>query len=185
MRTERARAPTGDPPQHREPRWHRGVRPFVPSRRAVRRSASFVDILSLLSIATPADTSTLLRALERVHRSALQPRLAEIGINHGADLALAEIASAEGLTHTELAERLRVRPPSVTKILRTLERDGLIFRLSDPDDARVSRIHLTAEGRRIRPALRRAWREAESEALRMLSAAEDDRLRALLARALG
>ncbi|MEO7197176.1 MAG: MarR family transcriptional regulator, partial [Solirubrobacterales bacterium] len=94
------------------------------------------------------------------------------------------IGVSDGLTHAELAERLRVRPPSVTKMLRTLERDQLIYRLTDPDDARVSRIHLTAEGRRLRPALRRVGREAESEVLGSLSADERTRLRALLAKTL-
>ncbi|MBA2522042.1 MAG: MarR family transcriptional regulator [Solirubrobacterales bacterium] len=130
-------------------------------------------------------TTELVRALERVHRAALQPRLALLGVHPGADLALAEIAAADGLTHAELAERLRVRPPSVTKVLRTLERDGLVFRLVDPDDARVSHVHLTREGRKLRPALRRAWQEADTEVLAPLSADERGRLRALLAKTLG
>ncbi len=129
-------------------------------------------------------TTQLLYAVQRAHRAALEPRLNALGLHPGADLALVELGPG-GITHAELAERLRVRPPSVTKVIGTLERDGLVERLVDPDDARVSRIHPTAEGRRLRRPLRRAWRDAEREALATLSPRELTELRRLLAKSLG
>jgi len=129
-------------------------------------------------------TTHLLAGVHRAHRAALAPRLAELGLHPGADLALAELGDRGGITHAELASRLRVKPPSVTKILRTLERDELVYRLVDADDARVSRIHLTPRGRQLRPALQRAWREAEREAFAALSSGEREGLRTLLIKTL-
>jgi MarR family transcriptional regulator, organic hydroperoxide resistance regulator len=131
------------------------------------------------------DSATyMLIALRREHRAAIGPRLAELGLHSGSELAMAELWRSEGLTHGELAGRLRVRPPSVTKILRTLERDGLVERRHDAEDGRVLRIHLTARGRDLRGPVERAWRDADRETLGGLSADEAASLRRLLSRSL-
>jgi len=48
---------------------------------------------------------------------------------------------------TELAEAEAVAQPTITTLVGRLERDGLVERRSDPDDARAVRVHLTADGR--------------------------------------
>jgi DNA-binding MarR family transcriptional regulator len=51
----------------------------------------------------------------------------------------------------DLAERLRVKPSVASRASAALETEGLVERISDPDDARACRIHLTEAGRaRIR-----------------------------------
>jgi DNA-binding MarR family transcriptional regulator len=59
-----------------------------------------------------------------------------------------------------IARRRGLRRQSAAESVAALERDGLVTRRPDPDDARAPLVHLTAEGRetleRIRP-LRRAW----------------------------
>jgi DNA-binding MarR family transcriptional regulator len=129
------------------------------------------------------ETTYLLTALQRAHRARLEPRLATLRLHPGADLALAEISRHEGLAQGELARRLWVRPPSITKVVRGLERRGLVERMTDPDDARVSRVYPTPEGRRVSRAVERAWRAAERDTLAALSGADVTALRELLARA--
>ena len=111
-------------------------------------------------------------------------RLAELRLRPGADLVLATISRDEGLTQTELARRLGVSRPNVTKVLRTLERGRLVERLGDPHDGRISHVHLTPAGAQARRAVERAWRSAERETLAELSDAEAATLRELLAKAL-
>jgi DNA-binding MarR family transcriptional regulator len=130
-------------------------------------------------------TSHLLIALVRAHRGALGPRLTELGLHPGAELALAELWRHPGITHSELADRLGVSRPTVTKLVRTLENGGYAERLGDPDDGRVSRLEPTRAGRRVRPALEQAWRDAERVTLAALTAAEAKALHRLLSRALG
>jgi DNA-binding MarR family transcriptional regulator len=43
----------------------------------------------------------------------------------------------------ELAAAEQVRPPTISRLVRELERDGLVRRTSDPADARVQRLHAT------------------------------------------
>ena len=48
---------------------------------------------------------------------------------------------------TELAESEGIAQPTVTTLVGRLERDGLVQRAPDPDDARAVRVHLTDAGR--------------------------------------
>ncbi|HMK62286.1 MAG TPA: MarR family transcriptional regulator [Acidimicrobiales bacterium] len=66
----------------------------------------------------------------------------------GAALVYKLYTEGENMRLTELAERLAIDPPAVTRKVQQLERDGLLLRSVDPVDARALRIKLTREGRR-------------------------------------
>ena len=53
--------------------------------------------------------------------------------------------SPEGLTQSELARRLGVRPPTVSAAVSQLQAAGVIERRPDPGDARAYRIHLAGD----------------------------------------
>jgi DNA-binding MarR family transcriptional regulator len=55
----------------------------------------------------------------------------------------------DSLRITDLAARLGIDPPAVTRKAQQLERLGLVSRARDTDDARASRLRLTPEGRRV------------------------------------
>ena len=68
----------------------------------------------------------------------------------------------------ELADAERVRPPSMTRTVACLVEDGLVERLADPADGRVTRIRPTAEGTALVLDVRRsrdAWLVARLEEL--------------------
>jgi DNA-binding MarR family transcriptional regulator len=54
-----------------------------------------------------------------------------------------------GITATQLAERMRVRKPTVTAVLQALEDRGLVTRTRDASDARVRGIRSTVTARGI------------------------------------
>ena len=54
-----------------------------------------------------------------------------------------------GITAGNLAERLSVRPPTVTEMVDRLVRQELVERRADPDDRRVVRNFLSATGERV------------------------------------
>ncbi|MEA2506728.1 MAG: hypothetical protein QOH48_1346 [Actinomycetota bacterium] len=62
--------------------------------------------------------------------------------------ALSTLERLGPLTLTELAQLERVQPPSITKVVGRLEEEGLVKREGDAKDRRVSRITLTAKGKR-------------------------------------
>lgn len=79
----------------------------------------------------------------------------------GGPISLGDLAAAE-----------QVRPPTMTRIVRALEVDGLVTREVDPEDRRVSRLRATPEGVRLLEE-GRARRVADLESrLRSLAAEE-------------
>lgn len=67
---------------------------------------------------------------------------------------LLQLLEAErGLTPAQLAERAGATPPSMTGVLRSLEREGLVRRRAMSNDRRSQCILLTAAGRRKVEAL--------------------------------
>jgi DNA-binding MarR family transcriptional regulator len=63
--------------------------------------------------------------------------------------ALSVLVFGGPCTLGELAAAERVRPPTMTSIVRGLEQDGLVRREADPSDGRVTRVRVTAKGERI------------------------------------
>ena len=57
----------------------------------------------------------------------------------------------DGLRIGELGRRARLAKQTMTTMVRLLERDGLVALQPDPEDARATRVYLTARARRFRP----------------------------------
>jgi DNA-binding MarR family transcriptional regulator len=49
----------------------------------------------------------------------------------------------------EMAAAEQVRPPTMSTLVGDMERSGLVRRSSDPRDARIVRLEMTAKGRRV------------------------------------
>jgi DNA-binding MarR family transcriptional regulator len=72
------------------------------------------------------------------------------------------LVEPESLRLCDLAERLGIDSPAVTRKVQQLEHLGLVARSPDPQDGRASRLLLTEEGRRSIERLlgaRRVWLE--------------------------
>lgn len=73
----------------------------------------------------------------------LRADLASMGLTVASFRLIGELMyEPEGLRQSELARRLRVRPPTVSTAVTRLEQDGLVRRLPDPDDPRAWRVCL-------------------------------------------
>lgn len=68
---------------------------------------------------------------------------------------LAVLNASNGRSIGELALRMVIEPPALSRIITQMERDGLVSRKIADNDNRVVRVYLTSEGRRtfkkIRP----------------------------------
>ena len=118
----------------------------------------------------------------RAHRGNVGGMLAEFGLHVGQDMVLIELWQADGLRGGELACRLGVEPPTVTKMLRRLENFGLVERHPDPADARSFRVYLTREGRDLEGPVSRCFEQAEEKTLAGLEPSERRELSRLLAK---
>lgn len=91
--------------------------------------------------------------------------------------ALATIRAQGPITLGDLAERERVAPPSITRMVSRLEEAGYVERSADPSDGRVCRVAVTAAAEAMISEARQ--RKAEWLVQRMEGLADADR-RALL-----
>jgi len=70
---------------------------------------------------------------------------------------------------TALAAPNGVSQPAMTQLVGRLERDGLVVRLVDPDDARATLVDITGAGRALRAELHEAQNDHLAELLETLS----------------
>ncbi len=76
--------------------------------------------------------------------------LRDVGLSAGARHVLAALEGHAGpLTPTEIADRMIQTPASVTSLLDTLARRGLVVREQDPSDRRQVLVSLTSEARGV------------------------------------
>lgn len=115
-------------------------------------------------------------------RAAAAEELGRVGLHPGQEFLLAALWEAEGAAVGELAARVGVEPPTVTKMVRRLAAAGLVERRPDPDDARLTRVYLTERGRSLRDAVAAAWQQLERRTTGSLDAQERRQLCALLER---
>jgi MarR family transcriptional regulator, organic hydroperoxide resistance regulator len=127
-------------------------------------------------------TSFVLAKVCKAHRAYVDSLLAEHGLHVGQEMVLLELWQEDGLRARELAVRLGVEPPTVTKMLRRLEGCGYVERSQDPADARSFRIYLTQKGRGLEEPVARCWAQTEQTALAELSVGDRRTFRKLLIR---
>ena len=83
-------------------------------------------------------------------RSLLDERLRALGQSSARMEALAAIFNSPSRSaQVDIAKRLRIEGPTMTRMLDTLEKDGLVERLPDPTDRRSKQLRLTPAGERV------------------------------------
>ena len=84
-----------------------------------------------------------------------RPLLDELGLTYPQYLALLVLWERDGLTVSELGERLSLDSGTLTPLLKRMEAAGLLSRLRDAADERRVLIRLTADGRQLKTRAQR------------------------------
>ena len=93
--------------------------------------------------------TTIGRLLFLTHRAVhdeLDRRLSEHGASLWNWVLLKEAANADGASQRELAQHMRIEPPTLVRHLDKLADEGLVERRPDPADRRVVRVAVTEKG---------------------------------------
>lgn len=83
------------------------------------------------------------------HRNIIDSRFREKGIYFGQPPILKYLSEHENATQKEIAEFLRISPPSVATSLKRMEESGLVVRLENKKDARRNTVKLTKKGKEL------------------------------------
>ncbi|MEO4053230.1 MarR family transcriptional regulator [Solibacillus sp. CAU 1738] len=106
--------------------------------------------------------------------------LRSIDIYVGQDHLLWQLWNQDGVTQSELCERMGCEPPTLTNMVKKLESYGLLTRKKDALDARVTRVFLTEEGRQIRGPIDEIWAKHQDKMLKGINLEEQLILKRLL-----
>lgn len=127
-------------------------------------------------------TITRLQSAARLSRTVLAARLLDHGFYAGQDQIMLALALEDGQTPGQLAARLGVRPPTITKTINRLQAQDFLAKRASESDARQAHIFLTESGRDAIRAIEKALRKTEKQALKGLDKKEQKALAKLLAR---
>jgi DNA-binding MarR family transcriptional regulator len=117
-------------------------------------------------------TGHLLARTCKLLRRRVHTRLEEVGLYRGQQFVLFVLWENEGLSHSELAEKILVRPATTTNLLKRMEKAGLVERRPDPDDQRVSRVYLTDAARSMRDTVEATWQQIDEQTFAGFSSEE-------------
>ncbi|BAZ65510.1 MAG: MarR family transcriptional regulator [Pelatocladus maniniholoensis HA4357-MV3] len=118
--------------------------------------------------------------VSKAHRNLVSTALAELGLYLGQEILLMHLWEKDGLTQSELTERLKIEPPTLTKMLNRMEKCGLLQRCRCSEDARSYRVYLTEAGQALQQPVHQLWHEVEKRILTNLTFEERLLFRRLL-----
>lgn len=123
-----------------------------------------------------------LQSAARLSRTVLASRLNGHGFYAGQDQIMLALNHQDGQSPSELATRLGVRPPTITKTINRLQAQGVLEKRASQEDARQTHIFLTDSGRETIKAIEKSVKKTEKQALRGLDKKEQKSLAKLLSR---
>lgn len=116
----------------------------------------------------------------RLHYRCNQKILEKRGLYTGQP-ALLFILMKNGLqSQKEIAKKLNVSPATVNVMVKRLEKSGLVERVKDKEDLRVSRVTLTDEGKEVAEDAMESMKVIKTKIFKNLSLEEQDNLNFLL-----
>lgn len=131
---------------------------------------------------TRSVTMTRLHSAARLSRTMLAARLLGYGFYAGQDQIMLALDKEDGQTPGQLAARIGVRPPTITKTINRLQAQGFLEKRASSSDGRQAHISLTDKGRTAIRDIERAVRKTDKQAFRGLDKKDQKALSKLLAR---
>ena len=90
-----------------------------------------------------------IKKLDRTMKNAHDKKLQQYDLTLSQGSVLHQLWTKDGLTQKEIQENLGMRGASVSGLVDTLLKKGLISRQQDEEDARFKRLYLTEEGSKL------------------------------------
>jgi MarR family transcriptional regulator, transcriptional regulator for hemolysin len=115
-------------------------------------------------------------ALQRAFNEELAPQ----GVTFRQAQVLGSLALEERLSQTDLAERMRIEPPTLVGILDRMERDGWIRRGSDKKDRRKKLVEATSAAKPVWTKIVAVAKRVRARATRGMTASQLNQLKKLL-----
>ena len=116
----------------------------------------------------PGDVAFAVTQVSRSFRTLISRELASIGLYAGQEGVILSLAEADGLTAGAIAQRLGVKPPTMTRTIVRMEVQGFVERRDD-EDGRLTTVWLTDAGRQTVERINEVTIAVQGQALRGFS----------------
>ncbi|MCK5847900.1 MAG: MarR family transcriptional regulator [Caldisericia bacterium] len=93
--------------------------------------------------------SALFNHLIRLHRQRASEIFAMHGLYAAQPYILKILRRNNGQSQNEFVEKLKLRPASISNVLKRMEKAGLIYREKDDTDHRITRVYLGEMGQEV------------------------------------
>lgn len=104
----------------------------------------------------------------------------KLGIYPGQPPMLLALYHKDGQSQKELAEKLKIKPATITVMLGRMEKADLVTRTQDKEDQRISRVYITEKGKEICEKLKEVFITLNEECFSNFTEEEKALLRRLL-----
>jgi DNA-binding MarR family transcriptional regulator len=131
---------------------------------------------------TYRELGRLLVSVCRLHHTRADQSMDKIGLYRGQARLLMTLSEQDGMSHSEIAEKLEISAPAATKVIQRMEKAHYVQRRSDPADERVSRVHLQTQGHALIAEIHRTFGRLDRMMFDGLSEPDLERFRDVLVR---
>lgn len=106
--------------------------------------------------------------------------LDKLGIYPGQPPMLLSLYHKDGQSQKELAEKIKIKPATITVMLGRMEKSELVTRRQDAEDQRISRVYLTEKGKKVCEDLKQVFVALNGECFSNFTEDEKEVLRKLM-----
>lgn len=114
----------------------------------------------------------LLSQIIRLHYHQIHAHLDKIDVYPGQPPVLFMLNERNGLSQKEMADNMKIKPATLTVMLKRMEGSQLVERRQDPVDQRVSRVFITEKGRERARKLQGIFDKMEDECFQNITPEE-------------
>jgi DNA-binding MarR family transcriptional regulator len=129
---------------------------------------------------THQELGRLLVSVCRLHHTRADQSMDRIGLYRGQAILLMVLSEQDGMTHSEIAEKLEISPAAATKVIKRMEEAHCLQRRADTADERVSRVYLRDQGRGLTAEIDAAFGKLDERMFDGLPQPDLERLHDLL-----
>lgn len=114
----------------------------------------------------------LVADLTTAHKNLLEKTLIKYGIHAGQIFVMFELWNLDGLSQTTLANNLKISPPTINKMVKSLEAASFVDLKRSDSDTRIVNVFLTEKGVSLRSEIEQVWTELEEKITKNLTETE-------------
>lgn len=116
----------------------------------------------------------LLNSTIRLYYLRTHELLEKVGLYPGQPRVLHALWVTDGLSQKQIGKELNIKPSTVTVMINRMEKAGLVKRVQDKNDLRVSKIHLEQKGIDLKDEIKEIGRIVSEETFKGFSEQEKE-----------